>query len=137
MATFGMDKGLYQAPQGIPMEDMGPGIEIEIEDPEAVRIGMGGFEIDLEPRKPNEEGDFNANLAELMDDKELAGLATDLIADFDKDMSDRKEWVQTYIDGLKLLGLKYEERTEPWNGACGVFHPMLTESVVQIGRAHV
>ena len=131
MATFGMDKGLYQAPQGIPMEDMGPGIEIEIEDPEAVRIGMGGFEIDLEPRKPNEEGDFNANLAELMDDKELASLATDLVADFDKDMSDRKEWVQTYIDGLKLLGLKYEERTEPWQGACGVFHPMLTESVVR------
>ena len=131
MATFGMDKGLYQAPQGIPMDDMGPGIEIEIEDPEAVRIGMGGFEIDLEPRKPNEEGDFNANLAELMDDKELASLATDLVADFDKDMSDRKEWVQTYIDGLKLLGLKYEERTEPWQGACGVFHPMLTESVVR------
>ena len=133
MATFGMDKGLYQAPQGIPMDDTGPEIEIEIEDPEGVRIGMGDLEIDLEPggRKESEDEDFDANLADLLADKELATLATDLIADFDKDMSDRKDWVQTYIDGLKLLGLKYEERTEPWQGACGVFHPMLTESVVR------
>ena len=131
MATFGMDKGLYQAPQGLPMDNIGPDIEIEIEDPEGVRIGMDGLEIDLAPKQRNESEDFDANLAELMDDKELATLATDLIADFDKDMSDRKDWVQTYIDGLKLLGLKYEERTEPWQGACGVFHPMLTESVVR------
>jgi hypothetical protein len=62
---------------------------------------------------------------------------TDLVGDFDKDINDRKEWMQTYIDGLKLLGLKYEERTEPWQGACGVFHPMLTESVVQLPvRSH-
>jgi hypothetical protein len=66
-----------------------------------------------------------------MDDKELASLVTDLVGDFDKDINDRKEWMQTYVDGLKLLGLKYEERTEPWQGACGVFHPMLTESVVR------
>jgi len=135
MATFGMDKGLYQAPQGLPgfgQSDIpAEGLEIEIEDPEAVHIGLGGLEIDLEKKRPNEGGDFDANLAELMDDKELATLATDLIADFEKDMSDRKDWVQTYIDGLKLLGLKYEERTEPWQGACGVFHPMLTESVVR------
>ncbi len=135
MATFGMDKGLYQAPQGLPgfgQSDIpAEGLEIEIEDPEAVHIGLGGLEIDLEKKRPNEGDDFDANLAELMDDKELATLATDLIADFEKDMSDRKDWVQTYIDGLKLLGLKYEERTEPWQGACGVFHPMLTESVVR------
>ncbi len=135
MATFGMDKGLYQAPQGLPgfgQSDIpAEGLEIEIEDPEAVHIGLGGLEIDLEKKRPNEGDDFDANLAELMDDKELASLATDLVADFEKDMSDRKDWVQTYIDGLKLLGLKYEERTEPWQGACGVFHPMLTESVVR------
>ena len=134
MATSSIDKGLYAAPQGlmdIPTD--GPEIEIEIEDPEGVRIGMGDLEIDLEPggRKESEDEDFDANLADLLADKELATLATDLIADFDKDMSDRKDWVQTYIDGLKLLGLKYEERTEPWQGACGVFHPMLTESVVR------
>ena len=66
-----------------------------------------------------------------LEDKELAQLVTDLVGDFDKDINDRKEWMQTYVDGLKLLGLKYEERTEPWQGACGVFHPMLTESVVR------
>ena len=124
-----IDKGLYQAPAGL-SELAGPPIEIEIEDPEAVRIGMGDVEIDLEPKKKT-KGDFDANLAELMEDKELASLAGELIGDFDKDISDRKEWIQTYIDGLKLLGLKYEERTEPWQGACGVFHPMLTESVVR------
>ena len=124
-----IDKGLYQAPAGL-SELAGPPIEIEIEDPEAVRIGMGDVEIDLEHKRET-DSDFDANLAELMEDKELASLAGELIGDFDKDISDRKEWIQTYIDGLKLLGLKYEERTEPWQGACGVFHPMLTESVVR------
>jgi hypothetical protein len=124
-----MEKGLYAAPEGLGAL-AGPAMEIEIEDPEAVHIGLGDIEIDLEPRQ-HEEEDFDANLAELIDGKELAALATDLIADFDKDINDRKEWMQTYVDGLKLLGLKYEDRTEPWQGACGVFHPMLTESVVR------
>ena len=61
----------------------------------------------------------------------LQGLASELVEDFDKDIGDRREWIETYVEGLKLLGLRYEERTEPWNGACGVFHPMLTESVVR------
>ena len=128
-----ISKGLYAAPQGleelIPQD--APDIEIEIEDPEAVSIGLGDIEIDLEPKKRNESDDFNANLAELMDDKDLSMLSTDLIADFDKDSMDRKDWIKTYVEGLKLLGLKYEDRTEPWQGACGVFHPMLTESVVR------
>jgi len=123
-------KGLYAAPEGMPTDEMGPDMEIEIEDPESVHIGLGGIEIDLEPRKETAE-DFDANLAEYMDDKDLAALVTDLVGDFDKDINDRKDWIQTYVDGLKLLGLKYEERTEPWQGACGVFHPMLTESVVR------
>ncbi len=123
-------KGLYAAPQGLPTDDMGPEIEIEIEDPESIATGLGDIEIQLGPDEPSAE-DFDANLAEYMDDKELAQLVTDLVGDFDKDINDRKEWMQTYIDGLKLLGLKYEDRTEPWQGACGVFHPMLTESVVR------
>lgn len=128
-----MDKGLYAAPEGITdVEDLGdmPDIEIEIEDPESVTIEMGELEIELKPAKPTAE-DFDANLADFMDDAELEGLGGDLIAEFDKDINDRKEWIQTYVEGLKLLGLKYEERTEPWEGACGVFHPMLTESVVR------
>ena len=124
-----MEKGLYAAPLGM-MEDVGPPIEIEIEDPEEVRIGVGDIEIDLIPRKETAE-DFDANLAEYMDASELGSLGSELVDEFDKDIQDRKDWMQTFVEGLKLLGLKYEERTEPWNGACGVFHPMLTESVVR------
>ena len=129
MATSSMDKGLYQAPLGMEQEMDAP-IEIEIEDPESVHIGLGDMEIDLKPQKPTAE-DFDANLADFMEDKELDALGGELIEDFDKDQMDRKEWIKTYVDGLKLLGLQYEERTEPWQGACGVFHPMLTESVVR------
>jgi len=125
-----MEKGLYAAPQGI-SELAAPDLEIEIEDPESVHIGMGDVEIDLQPNKKPTAEDFDANLADFMDDKELATLAGDLIGDFEKDLGDRKDWIKTYVEGLKLLGLKYEERTEPWQGACGVFHPMLTESVVR------
>jgi hypothetical protein len=126
-----ISKGLYAAPEGLDLIDnTAPEIEIEIEDPESVTIGIGGLEIDLLPSKEDEE-DFNENLAEYMDSGDLESLGSELIADFEKDQRDRKEWVQTYVDGLKLLGLKYEERTEPWLGACGVFHPMLTESVVR------
>jgi hypothetical protein len=125
-----MDKALYQAPQGLSDLAADPGIEIEIEDPESVSIDMGDIEIELKPQKESAK-DFDANLADYMDDKELATLGADLIGDFEKDLSDRKEWIKTYVEGLKLLGLKYEERTEPWQGACGVFHPMLTESVVR------
>jgi len=131
MATNSIDKGLYAAPLGIEEDmDMAP-IEIEIEDPEGVRIAMGGIEIELEPGKEETDEDFDANLADFMDDSALDSLGGELVADFDKDIGDRKDWIRTYVDGLKLLGLKYEERTEPWAGACGVFHPMLTESVVR------
>lgn len=128
-----MDKGLYAAPMGLDQMDMegqAPEIEIEIEDPEEVNIGIGGLEISLTPEKETADT-FDANLAEYMDDSALKLLGSDLIEDFTKDVGDRKDWMSTYVDGLKLLGLKYEERTEPWQGACGVFHPMLTESVVR------
>ena len=129
MATGMMDKGLYQAPLGMEMEE-GPELEIEIEDPEEVNIGLGDIEIQLRPEKETADT-FDANLAEYMDDGDLSGLANELVEDFDKDQMDRRDWVKTYVDGLKLLGLQYEDRTEPWQGACGVFHPMLTESVVR------
>ena len=127
-----IDKSLYAAPEGFSdVEDLaGPPIEIEIEDPESVSIGIDGIEIEIEKREPTAE-DFDANLADFMEDSELESLGGDLVAEFEKDIGDRKEWIQTYVEGLKLLGLKYEDRTEPWEGACGVFHPMLTESVVR------
>jgi hypothetical protein len=124
-----LDKSLYQAPVGLDETD-DQAIEIDIEDPESVHIEMDGLEIDLDPQEETAD-DFDANLAEYISDSALASLGSELIDDFEKDQRDRKDWVQTYVDGLKLLGLKYEERTEPWQGACGVFHPMLTESVVR------
>jgi hypothetical protein len=130
-----IEKSLSQAPLGLTEEMMEeaamaePAIEIEIEDPERVSIEMGGLEIEIEPGEG--DGDFNANIAEDMDEDELVGLATDLIGEYEEDLSSRKDWMQTYVDGLDLLGLKLEDRTEPWPGACGVYHPLLAEAVVK------
>jgi hypothetical protein len=129
-----IEKSLYAAPQGLEelaaMDQSSPQIEIEIEDPEAVRIGMGDMEIEIEPDAESED-DFNANLAEFIGEDVLQSLAEELISDYDEDVASRKDWMQTYVDGLELLGMKIEERTEPWEGACGVFHPMLSEALVK------
>jgi len=129
-----IEKSLYAAPQGLEelaaMNASSPQIEIEIEDPEAVRIGMGGMEIEIDPDAEGED-EFNDNLAEYIDDSVLQSVAENLISDYDEDISSRKDWMQTYVDGLELLGMKIEERTEPWEGACGVFHPMLSEALVK------
>jgi len=126
-----IDKSLYQAPMGIEAAalDM-PEIEIEIENPESVTIGMDGMPI-LEMVQEEEDPEFGMNLANEMDDSELQEIASELVGMFDADIGARKDWADTYIEGMKLLGLKIEEKTEPWEGACGVFHPMLTESVVR------
>ena len=131
MAT-NIDKALYQQPMGIDAlgEQESP-IEIEIVDPEEVTIGMDGLEITLKPGEEDAEEGFSDNLAEYIDDGALQSLAGDLVSDIDQDKQSRKEWEKTYVDGLKLLGLQIEERTEPWQGACGVFHPMITEAVVR------
>jgi hypothetical protein len=123
-----IDKGLYAAPTGLPEEE-GEAIEVEIVDPEAVNISGPGFEIEL--AKVEGEEDFGSNLAEELDDGALQSLAEDLVGDIDNDKGSRKEWEKMYVEGIKLLGLQIEERTEPWNGACGVFHPMLAEAVVR------
>ena len=107
-----------------------PALEIEIEDPESVSIGMGGVEITLEPDAPSSE-DFDANLAEFMDEGELQSLASDLMGDVEGDIASRKDWVEMFVKGLDVLGMKYEERTEPWNGACGVYSTILTEAAVR------
>ena len=128
-----IDKALYQAPKGIEEDAemlMGePDIEIEIEDPESISIKAGGLELLIDP---DEEGpDFYTNLAEEIDEPELQSLGDELLAYVQDDLDSRKDWEKTYKEGLVLLGLKYEERTEPWDGACGVFHPMITEAVVR------
>ena len=129
MAT-NVDKGLYQAPVG--MDDLAADeepIEIEIVDPEEVNIHAGDLDISIQPG--DGEDDFGANLADLMDDGDLQELASDLSGDIDNDKASRKDWEKAYTEGIKLLGLQYEDRTEPWQGASGVFHPMITEAVVR------
>jgi hypothetical protein len=113
-------------------EEMGdePMVEIEIEDPESVKIGIGGVEIELEPGRETAE-DFDANLAEYMDEGDLQGLASDLIGLVDADINSRKDWADMYVKGLEVLGMKYEERAEPWLGACGVYSPILTEAAIR------
>jgi hypothetical protein len=126
-----IDKALYAAPQGIDeLAEQESPLEIEIENPDSVTIGMDGLEVEIEPGKESDE-DFSANLAEYMSDGELAQIAGDLIGEFEGDVAARKDWIQTYVDGLELLGLKIEERSEPWEGACGVYHPILAEAVVK------
>jgi hypothetical protein len=127
-----IDKALGQAPMGLDLENMAddPAIEIEIEDPEKVTIGIGDMEIEIDPDEESDD-DFNANLAEDMDEGALTELCGDLIGEFEEDVSSRKDWMQTYVDGLELLGMKIEDRTEPWPGACGVYHPLLSEALVK------
>jgi hypothetical protein len=126
-----IEKALYAAPTGLEdmVEGIEPDIEIEIEDPESVSIKAGGLEIEIEPTEMDDE--FNENLAEKIDDDILVELAGDLLGEVQSDLDSRKDWVQTYVDGLELLGLKIEERTEPWPGACGVYHPLLSEALVK------
>jgi hypothetical protein len=126
-----VDKGLYAAPVGLDeaaIEEQA--IEIEIEDPEKVTIGIGDAEIVIDP-DAMEDDEFNANLAEDLDEKYMATLSSDLLEDFNNDLNSRKDWLETYVDGLELLGLKIEQRSEPWEGACAVYHPLLSEALVK------
>ena len=121
-----MEKSLYAAPVGIEEEidiEM-PDIEVEVEEP----AGLESLEIEIEVEV---DDGFDDNLAEELDDKLLIEIAGELLGDFEDDVSARKDWIQTYVDGLELLGMRIEERTEPWEGACGVYHPLLSEALVK------
>lgn len=107
-----------------------PAVEIEIENPDSVTVDVGGLEIILEPDVDGGD-EFDANLAEVLDEGALDTIASDLVALVDADINSRKDWTEMYIKGLEVLGMKYEERTEPWSGACGVFSPLLTEAAVR------
>ena len=126
-----IDKGLYAAPAGLEeMAEDEEAIEIEIVDPEKVTIGIGGTELVIDPDRM-EDDEFNKNLAEDLNEQYLAELSSDLLEDFSNDVNSRKDWLETYVDGLELLGLKIEERSEPWEGACAVYHPLLSEALVK------
>lgn len=105
-------------------------LEIEIEDPESVAIRTDGVEIILEDEPVTSE-DFNANLAEFLDDQVLSTIASDLMESVESDVNARKDWSDMFVKGLEVLGMKYEERTEPWVGACGVYSPLLTEAAIR------
>jgi hypothetical protein len=114
--NMSFDKALYPAPLAEDYEENND-IEIEISD---------GF-----VEEEEEDEDFSDNLAEYISESELASIAGDLIQDYEDDVSSRKDWMQTYVDGLELLGMRIEERSEPWEGACGVYHPLLAEALVK------
>ena len=108
-------------------------ISIAIENPESVAIETedGGMLIDFDPQDEKLDSDFGDNLAIVIDETDLERIGSELIAAFQNDKDSRKDWEETYTKGLDQLGLKIEERTQPWNGACGVFHPMLSEAVIK------
>lgn len=121
-APSNIDKAML--PQSPFMEEEDQPIEVVIGPDDGEEV----FDISIELE---EAPAFDANLAEFLDNSVLDTIAADLIEDYDNDRNARKDWEQTYVDGLDLLGLKIEERSEPWDGACGVFHPMLTEAAVR------
>lgn len=128
-----VDKSLYGAPVGVGKKAAGEApLEIEIEDPESVELSVAGEEIlSIEPGDEEGEVPHSANLAEYMDEQQCAQIADELLEAYATDIESRAEWEETYHDGLELLGLKIEDRSEPWEGAFGVYHPLLAEAVVK------
>ncbi len=109
-------------------------LTIAIENPDSLAIETedGGMIIDFDPNaKEMGNVEFDSNLAEFIDDDVLQELGSKLVGDYNGDKDSRSEWEETYTKGLDQLGLKIEERTTPWSGACGVFHPMLSEAVIR------
>ena len=131
--AINVDKSVYQAPMGLDQDPQNPetsALSIEIENPDSVTLDDGSMEITIIPGKEKDD-EFNNNLAENMDEGQLTELSGDLLGEFDADINSRKDWLTTYVDGLELLGLKVEDRTEPWPGACNVYHPLMTEALVK------
>ena len=133
-----IEKGLYAAPMGLEEDDefleggLEGGLEIEIVNPDMVTLDDGSVEITLVPGKESgDDDDFDANLAESMDEGELSKLADEIIGMVDADVDSRKDWADTFVKGLDVLGFKYEERTDPWEGACGVFSTVLAEAAIR------
>ena len=133
MATNSMSPSLYAAPAGIAAldeEGLEP-LQIEIENPESVTLSDGSMEITLEPGFEDEEGEFDGNLADKLDEAVLSTIASELLGLVDADVTARKDWADMYVKGLEVLGFKYEERTDPWEDACGVYSNLLAEAVIR------
>ena len=128
-----MDKGLYSAPVGLDaLDSTGDSVDFELELPDLADETDADVEILLsEGEIDTEDEDFDANLAENMSESELSGIADDIDEMVTADINSRKDWADAYVKGLEVLGLKYEQRTEPWDGACGVFSTVLTEAAIR------
>lgn len=128
-----IEKGLYAAPEGIDEdieEDAGE-LEIEIVNPDMVTLDDGSVEITLVPGEDIGPTSFDANLAESLEDNALAHISNELVGYVDTDIDSRKDWADTFVKGLDVVGFKYEERTDPWDGACGVFSTILAEAAIR------
>ena len=132
-----IEKGLYSAPDGIlePAEEEGQELEIGILNPEMVTLDDGSMEITIVPDSgmPGDlaQAPFDANLAEYLDDTQLQAMSSELLGLVAADVGSRKEWADTFVKGLEVLGFKYEERTEPWENACGVYSTVLAEAAIR------
>lgn len=128
-----MEKGLFAAPEGLEtLAQNEPEIEIEIADgPEIAMNSDGSVDIVFEEEKNTDIDQFDANIAEFLDEGYLQTLASELVELVDEDINSRKEWADTYVKGLEVLGFKYEERTEPWQDACGVYSTVLAEAAIR------
>ena len=122
-----IEKGLYSSPI---VDTDATALEIEIENPESVTLSDGSMEITLLPEEASID-DFDANLAEFLDEGDLQTIASDMVELVEADLNARKEWADTYVKGLEVLGFKYEDRTEPWDDACGVYSTVLAEAVIR------
>ena len=129
-----IEKGISKAPEGIdvelPEEMSQPDLEIEVVNPDMVTLDDGSVEITLIPGAEPTDMPFEGNLAEVMEENDLARLSEDLIGLIDSDIDSRKDWADTFVDGLDVLGFRYEERTDPWEGACGVYSTVLSEAAI-------
>lgn len=127
-----IEKGLYQAPIGIEEDEDSSELEIEIVNPESVTLDDGSMEVTIIPGAEGaEEGEFDDNLAEVLEESALNTLANDICGLVESDVDSRKDWADTFVKGLDVLGFKYEERTEPWEGACGVYSTVLAEAAIR------
>ena len=126
-----IEKGMYQAPQGINGEDVSA-LEVEIVNPDMVTLDDGSMEVTIIPEPEGAMmGEFDENIAESLDENQLSGIANDLLGLIDSDVESRKDWADTFVKGLDVLGFKHEERTEPWEGACGVYSNVLAEAAIR------
>jgi hypothetical protein len=125
-----IEKSVYTAPEGLEDEELSE-VEIEIVNPDAVIMDDGSMEITIMPGNEIDMVPFDGNLAEVMTEGDLNALSSDLMGMIDADTDSRKEWADTFVKGLDVLGFKYEDRTEPWEGACGVYSTVLAEAAIR------